>query len=138
MVPSGDRLWHKADLVGSPLFAAIGGAADSEARISSCRFTSTRPTPRRLPDRRRLARALAQAAAGREAGQAMEQLVPGPQHEAEGPRHAVAADRELAHGLGHLPDAVAAGREESHVARTQAMDLSVLVGHQHFTRNDVL
>ena len=67
----------------------------------------------------------------------MKQLIPGPQHEAEGPRQAVAADRELAHGLGHLPDAVAAGRKESHVARTQAMDLSVLVGHQHFTRNNV-
>ena len=84
-------------------------------------------TPRRFPGRRRSAPdPLTQAAARRKAGEAMEELIPGPQHEAERPRHAVAADRELAHGLGHLPNAVAAGWEEGHVARAEPVDFAVL------------
>src|ERR1700689_3132046 len=72
-------------------------------------------------------RPLAQAAAGRKAGQAMEDLVPGAQREAERARHAVAADRELAHRLGDLPDAVTTGREKGHVAGAEAMDFAILV-----------
>src|SRR5262249_35109487 len=82
-------------------------------------------------------RALPQTAAGRKAGQAMKELVPGPQHEAERPRHAVAADRKLAHGLGHLPDAVTAPREEGHDARPEALGYAVLVGDQDLTGNNV-
>src|ERR1700733_15705799 len=82
-------------------------------------------------------RALAQTAAGRKAGQAMEHLIPGAQRKTEGPRHAVPADRELAHGLGNLPDAMGPCGKEGHIARPQAVDFAVLVGDQHLAGTNV-
>src|ERR1700733_14452391 len=67
----------------------------------------------------------------------MDHLVPSPQHEAKGPRHAVPAHRKLPHLFGHLPDAVAAGGKKRHVAGAEAMNLAVFVGDEYLAGNDV-
>jgi hypothetical protein len=81
--------------------------------------------------------AVAERAAGREAGQATRDLVPGPHRKTERARHAVAADRNLAHLFGHLPDGAAAGGEVCHIARPEPVNSAHLIGDENLAGNDL-
>jgi hypothetical protein len=81
----------------------------------------------------RLEVALARGKGGHE----IEELVPGPQHDAERPRHGVPAKGDLPDLVRNVPVAAGAGRKIDHVARAKPADFAPLVGDEGLTRNDV-
>src|ERR1700692_1515127 len=82
---------------------------------------------------RRLKTRLARGKAGHE----IDELVPGPQHDAKRPRHGVAAKRDLPDLVGNVPVAAAAGGKVDHVAGPEAADCALLVGDEGLARDDM-
>src|ERR1700730_10991488 len=78
----------------------------------------------------RLHRRLKVALTRGKAGHEIDELVPSAQHDAERPRHGVAAKGDLPDLVGNVPVAAAAGGKVDHVARAEAADLALLVGDE--------
>src|SRR4029077_20451928 len=96
-----------------------------------------RRAPRPRAHLRLLRRRLKIALARRKAGHEIDQLVPGAQHDAERPRHGVAAEGDLLYLVGDIPVGAPGGGKKDHIAGAEPALDALVVGDKSLARDDV-